>query len=116
MAGAAQKRIAKELAELQRESLPNISAQPKGEDLFNWVATIAGPEGSPYEGAKFSLSIQFPSGYPFTAPKVSFVTPVFHPNVSTRGDICVDILKDQWSPALSISKVRATTAIRTQQL
>ena len=102
----AQKRIQKELAELQKEPPQNCTAGPNdAKDLFNWQATIIGPEGSPYHNGIFFLKINFPVDYPFRAPKVQFVTRIFHPNINQSGQICLDILKDQWSPALTISKV-----------
>ena len=64
-----------------------------------------GPDGSPYSGGVFFLHINFPQDYPFKPPKVSFTTKLYHPNVNSTGAICLDILKDQWSPALTIAKV-----------
>ena len=64
-----------------------------------------GPEDSPYSGGVFFLNIHFPPDYPFKPPKVSFTTKIYHPNINANGSICLDILKDQWSPALTISKV-----------
>ena len=63
-----------------------------------------GPEDSPYTGGVFFLNIHFPTDYPFKPPKVTFVTRIYHPNINSNGGICLDILKDQWSPALTISK------------
>jgi ubiquitin-conjugating enzyme E2 D/E len=100
------KRILKEYTELQQDPPSNCSAGPVNEsDLFTWTATILGPEASPYEGGVFTLAIQFPTDYPFKPPRIVFTTKVFHPNINAQGGICLDILKDQWSPALSISKV-----------
>jgi ubiquitin-conjugating enzyme E2 D len=59
---------------------------------------------SPYAGGVFFLSITFPTDYPFKPPKVSFTTKIYHPNINANGSICLDILRDQWSPALTISK------------
>ncbi|KAJ3189767.1 Ubiquitin-conjugating enzyme E2 4 [Gaertneriomyces sp. JEL0708] len=68
-------------------------------------ATIMGPSDSPYSGGVFFLSIHFPTDYPFKPPKVNFTTRIYHPNINSNGSICLDILRDQWSPALTISKV-----------
>ncbi len=99
------RRIERELIDLQRDPPSSCSAGPTGPDLFRWEACIFGPEGSPYHGGMFKLTIQFPVDYPFRAPHVQFTTPIFHPNINTSGMICLDILKTQWSPALTISKV-----------
>jgi len=64
-----------------------------------------GPEGSPYAGGIYFLKINFPEEYPFKPPKIVFRTRVYHCNINARGEICLDVLKDNWSPALTISKV-----------
>ena len=64
-----------------------------------------GPDDSPYTGGVYFLNIPFPTDYPFKPPKVTFTTRIYHPNINSNGSICLDILKDQWSPALTISKV-----------
>ncbi|KAJ4827027.1 hypothetical protein Tsubulata_018196, partial [Turnera subulata] len=99
------KRILKELKDLQKDPPSSCSAGPVGEDMFRWQATIMGPADSPYAGGVFILDIGFPPDYPFKPPKVAFKTKVYHPNVNSDGGICLDILKDQWSPALTVSKV-----------
>ena len=101
----AQKRVQKELIDLQKDPPANCSAGPAGQDQFHWQATIVGPEDSPYSGGLFFLNINFPTDYPFRPPKCSFVTKIYHPNINANGAICLDILKDQWSPALTVSKV-----------
>jgi len=72
---------------------------------FHWQATIMGPGDSPFQGGVFFLAIHFPTDYPFKPPKVNFTTRIYHPNINSNGSICLDILRDQWSPALTISKV-----------
>jgi ubiquitin-conjugating enzyme E2 D/E len=99
------KRINKELTDLGRDPPSSCSAGPIGDDLFHWQATIMGPSDSPYSGGVFFLAIHFPTDYPFKPPKVNFTTRIYHPNINSNGSICLDILRDQWSPALTISKV-----------
>ena len=99
------RRIDKELKEFRRDPPMNCSAGPIGEDLFHWQATIMGPDDTPYAGGVFFLNIYFPSDYPFKPPKINFKTKIYHCNINSSGGICLDILKDQWSPALTITKV-----------
>eukprot|EP01088_Endostelium_zonatum_P011317 TRINITY_DN2541_c0_g1_i1.p1 TRINITY_DN2541_c0_g1~~TRINITY_DN2541_c0_g1_i1.p1 ORF type:complete len:148 (-),score=34.20 TRINITY_DN2541_c0_g1_i1:129-572(-) len=101
----ASKRINKEYADIQKDPPAFCSGGPVGDDLFHWNATIMGPSASPFEGGLFFLDIHFPTDYPFKPPKISFTTKIYHPNINSSGGICLDILKEQWSPALTISKV-----------
>ncbi|XP_010623253.1 ubiquitin-conjugating enzyme E2 D4 isoform X5 [Fukomys damarensis] len=94
-----------ELTDLQRDPPAQCSAGPVGDDLFHWQATIMGPNDSPYQGGVFFLTIHFPTDYPFKPPKVAFTTKIYHPNINSSGSICLDILRSQWSPALTVSKV-----------
>ncbi|CAN0271812.1 unnamed protein product [Ectocarpus sp. 4 AP-2014] len=96
-------RIRKELAECARDTDSGVTAVPKGDSLASLEGTILGPVGTPFEGGTFLINIDIPSGYPFEPPKMKFVTKIWHPNISSQtGAICLDILKDQWSPALTI--------------
>jgi ubiquitin-conjugating enzyme E2 D/E len=101
---ASLKRIKKEVDEMQKTPPGNCSAGPSDDDIYTWHATIIGPEGSPYHGGIFKLKIVIPVDYPFKSPKISFITKIYHCNINAGGSICLDILKDNWSPALTISK------------
>ena len=99
------KRINKELSDLQKDPPSNCSAGPITDDLFRWQATIMGPADSPFTGGIFFLEINFPADYPFKPPKCHFITKIYHPNINSSGGICLDILKENWSPALTVSKL-----------
>ena len=83
----------------------SISAFPEGDNLFKWIGTIKSAAGTVYEGLTYKLSLSFPADYPFTAPTVKFETPCYHPNVDQYGNICLDILKDQWSALYDVRTV-----------
>tara|TARA_B100001093_G_scaffold519765_1_gene610349 strand:- start:5305 stop:5817 length:513 start_codon:yes stop_codon:yes gene_type:complete len=105
MNGLLVNRVKQEIKDLQENPVQNCSAGPLEDNLLHWQATIFGPVDTPYEGGVFNLDIEFTNEYPFKPPKIYFVTPIYHCNVNKKGGICLDILKDQWSPALTISKV-----------
>lgn len=99
------RRLQTELMSLMTSSDSGISAFPDGDNIFSWVGTIEGAKGTVYENMKYSLTLSFANEYPFKAPVVKFSTPCFHPNVDQFGNICLDILKEQWSPAYNVRTI-----------
>jgi ubiquitin-protein ligase len=103
------KRIQKEFDRLQKDETLGGAITAKlrgsGDKVFEWECTLRGPEESPYEGGIFTVWIDFPHNYPFGAPHVTFKTKIYHCNINSSGSICLDILKSQWSPALTATKV-----------
>ena len=98
-------RIVKETEKLQKEPPPGICASPTRENPRYFKVVIAGPSASPYEGGIFNLELFLPEEYPMVPPKVRFMTRIYHPNIDKLGRICLDILKDKWSPALQMRTV-----------
>lgn len=100
------RRLAIELKNLTDSPVPGCSAAPvDADDLRFWAATITGPPDTPYAGGTWQLSVEFTDDYPSKPPVLKFETPIFHCNVSEGGHICLDILKEEWSPRLQVGAV-----------
>ena len=99
------KRIQSDLKEISKERSQYYTVSPIGDSLTELIGVIAGPENTPYENGMFNLLIKLPEKYPFRPPEIKFITKIYHPNISYSGEICLDLLKDAWSPAFTISSV-----------
>jgi ubiquitin-conjugating enzyme E2 N len=99
------KRIIKETQRLIQEPVEGIQAVPDDANARYFHVLVHGPKDSPYDGGTFKLELFLPEEYPMAAPKVRFLTKIYHPNIDKLGRICLDILKDKWSPALQIRTV-----------
>lgn len=86
------------------QSGEGIHVFPAPENLHFWRALIEGPSDSPFAGGVFGVNIVVPQDYPFSAPRITFETPIYHCNVSDSGKICLSILQEGWNPSLSIPK------------
>jgi len=109
--GSAAKRVLMELKQVASGSAgvwmhsgEGVHVFPAPDNLQFWRALIEGPPGSPFEGGVFALNVIIPENYPFSPPKITFETPIYHCNVNDSGKICMDILLDSWSPSFSIPK------------
>ena len=99
-------RLQSELMTLMMSPTPGISAFPDADgNMLHWIATIEGPNDTPYAGLNLKLDFEFPTNYPYSAPTVLFKTPIYHPNIDFSGRICLDILKDKWSATYSVQTV-----------
>jgi ubiquitin-conjugating enzyme E2 D/E len=101
----AKKRLLSELSRLSEEDKEVFIITPQEYKITTWDGCIFGPKDTPYEGGKFNIIITFPSDYPYNPPLILFKTKIYHPNINENGAICLDILKDEWSPILTVSKI-----------
>ena len=96
-------RIKKEYHDLQKEKNSNVQVKLVNNDIRHWKGRIKGPIDTCYQGGIFDVDIIIPDDYPFKPPKMKFDTKIWHPNISSvTGAICLDILKNEWTPALTI--------------
>ncbi|PVV00731.1 hypothetical protein BB560_004878 [Smittium megazygosporum] len=102
---ATTKRLKSELMSLMMANIKGITAFPESDNLYNWVGSIEGAPETVYSGLKYKIKITFPTDYPISAPKITFSTPIYHPNVDSDGNICLDILKEEWSAVYNVQTI-----------
>ena len=104
-------RLAAEIKRARIESDANFFLYPKDSDsLQTWHAHLLGPTDSPFEAGSFELRMVIPQvasveqDFPMNPPKVYFLTKIYHPNIHWEtGEVCLDILKNEWSSRWSLS-------------
>lgn len=99
------RRITKETQRLEQDPVAGMKAKPYADNARHFKVVIDGPMESAFAGGFFELELFLPVDYPMAPPKVRFLTKIYHPNIDKLGRICLDILKDKWSPALQIRTV-----------
>ncbi|PSC76337.1 NEDD8-conjugating enzyme Ubc12 [Micractinium conductrix] len=101
---AGELRLQKDISELD---LPKSVAIrfPDGQDKIMSFEITMKPDEGLYKGGAFLFSFNVPSGYPHDPPKVKCLTKVYHPNIDLEGNICLNILREDWKPVLTITAV-----------
>lgn len=94
-----------ELDDLSLFNQCKLVQNPK--DIMNFSAIYTPEEDSYWYGGKYEFSINVPDAYPFEAPKVKCLTKIYHPNIDLKGNVCLNILKEDWKPTLNVSTVLA---------
>ena len=106
------KRVSPGHLQFQKE-LPDLSLIPQSKltqdknDIMNFKVTYIPEKDSLWYGGKYEFSFSVPDNYPFNPPKVFCNTKVYHPNIDLKGNVCLNILKDDWKPTLNLSTVIA---------
>jgi len=96
------RRLTKEAQNVMNNPIHGITAIPREDNVYIWDIILNGPRNTPYEGGVFYGILTLPDNYPFSPPKVKFTTSIYHPNINLKGEICLDVLGDNWGAALSI--------------
>ncbi|KAM0990820.1 hypothetical protein ACFX2I_009283 [Malus domestica] len=99
------KQLAKELKSLDESPPEGIQVGLNDDDFSIIYADIEGPAGTPYENGVFHMKLLLSRDFPHSPPKGYFLTKIFHPNIATNGEICVNTLKKDWNPSLGLRHV-----------
>ncbi|KAI3382453.1 hypothetical protein SNEBB_006693 [Seison nebaliae] len=108
MTTPARRRLVRDFKRLSTDLPYGTCAFPLDDDIFQWKGVIYGPKGTSFENGVYELQMQFSENYPDIPPHVTFITPIFHPNIYTNGDICLDVLQNRWVSSYDIIAILAS--------
>lgn len=95
-----------EFRDANKNKVQGINLWPEEDNIHQWSLQLEGPEDTVYRGGRFMVALKVPQDYPLTPPTATFRTRIFHPNIHFKtGEVCLDILKSQWTPAWTLLSV-----------
>ncbi|XP_039279117.1 ubiquitin-conjugating enzyme E2 L3-like [Nilaparvata lugens] len=100
------RRLQKEFQEIQRGKIKDFqSVTVLDSNFLKWQGNLL-PQKPPYNKAAFQIEIKFTTDYPFLAPKINFITKIYHPNVDESGHVCLPIISmEHWKPVTKVEDV-----------
>eukprot|EP00164_Ancoracysta_twista_P001254 GFYU01001646.1.p1 GENE.GFYU01001646.1~~GFYU01001646.1.p1 ORF type:complete len:191 (-),score=43.21 GFYU01001646.1:581-1120(-) len=97
-------RVQRDMADLSTGKTMKIDLYNGPEDLMNFRVIIVPDEGY-YKDGHFTFNVKVPEMYPHDPPKVKCEQKIYHPNIDYEGNVCLNILREEWKPVLSINSV-----------
>ncbi|KAG4300623.1 hypothetical protein PCK1_003052 [Pneumocystis canis] len=101
---AAQIRAQKDITELLLPTTMKLEF-PNTDDFLNFYLMIDPDEEGFYKGGSFRFKFNIDINYPYNPPKVKCMQKVYHPNIDLDGNVCLNILREDWKPVLSLSTI-----------
>lgn len=74
------------------------------DDILNFKLTIDPDEGM-YKGGRFEFDFKINQNFPHDPPKVKCTQKIYHPNIDLEGNVCLNILREDWKPVLNLNAV-----------
>ncbi|TKY85948.1 hypothetical protein EX895_004773 [Sporisorium graminicola] len=103
------KSLLRELTHLASNPSDDIRVSLSESDILSFSGWIRGPSGTPYASGFFRITFDFTDiDFPANPPRCRFATPIFHPNVSKAGEICVSSLKKDWKREYGVERILTT--------
>ncbi|KAK3249197.1 hypothetical protein CYMTET_41365 [Cymbomonas tetramitiformis] len=102
--GPRERRVMQQFSDLMRSPLPSWQLFVTADNFSSWKLVLSDLPAS-YAGGTWLLTLDFENDYPIKPPKLRFVTPIYHCNITQDGRVCLPILSESWSPAMNIREV-----------
>jgi ubiquitin-conjugating enzyme E2 M len=84
---------------------------PNPDDIMNFNFTIEPDEGI-YKGGKFLFDFKINQNFPHEPPKVKCTQTLYHPNIDIEGNVCLNVLREDWKPVLNLNAVMVGLQVR----
>lgn len=103
--------------DLQELTLGNTMKMsfPNPDDILNFTLSIEPDEGM-YKGGVFHFNFSVNQNFPHDPPKVKCTQKIYHPNIDLEGNVCLNILREDWKPVLNLNAVIVGMQVRIHSL
>jgi len=99
----AQIRAQKDISDLEAYNSRCMN-YPNPDDIMNFDFMLK-PDTGYWRGAKLRFHVSIPGDYPYKPPRVSCLTKIYHPNLDLQGNVCLNILRADWTAVMTVAHV-----------